>query len=81
MGHYADTPDERPLIGVPRPNIIENYAISAGYSGHGIQASIAAALGLTHKILRLEGKPRVDIPAIYSADRDLAKSKSDHSRL
>lgn len=81
MGHYADTPDEKPLIGVPRPNTLENYAVSTGYSGHGVQASVAAALGLTHKILQLKGRPDVEIPEIYDASRDLTQSKPDHSRL
>jgi len=81
MGHYADTPDERPLIGVPRPDILENYAVSTGYSGHGVQASIAAALGLTHDILQLSDPPIVKIPDSYYASRDLTRAKPDHSRL
>jgi hypothetical protein len=81
MGHYADTPDERPLIGRPEPDSIENYAVSTGYSGHGIQASIGAALGLTHQILELPGIPFPQIPDIYSAQRDLNVSMADHSRL
>ena len=81
MGHYADTPDERPLIGVPRPDTLENYAVSIGYSGHGVQASIAAALGLTHDILQISDPPVVKIPDSYSASRDLTRAKPDHSRL
>ena len=81
MGHYADTPDERPLIGLPRPEKLKNYGVSIGFSGHGVQASIAAALGLTHKILRLEDRPIVEIPGIYSASRDLSQTRPDHSRL
>ena len=81
MGHYADTPDERPLIGVPRADRLENYAVSTGFSGHGVQASIAAALGLTHEILQLKSSPIVEIPKIYIASRDFTKSIPDHSRL
>lgn len=81
LGHYADTADECPFIGRPRPDILENYAVSTGYSGHGIQASIAAALALTHEILRLDGDPCVKIPERYAADRDLTRSAPDHSRL
>ncbi|MFC1502135.1 NAD(P)/FAD-dependent oxidoreductase [bacterium] len=81
MGHYADTADERPFIGVPRPDSIENYAVSSGYSGHGVQASIAAAQGLAHTILQLKDPPVVLIPSIYAADRDLTGLNPDHSRL
>ena len=81
LGHYADTPDQRPLIGRPRPGMLENYSVSTGYSGHGVQAAVAAALGLAHEILHLEEECNVHIPRIYSADRDLSLSKPDHSRL
>ena len=81
LGHYADTSDERPLIGIPRPEKLENYAVSTGYSGHGVQASVASALGLAHRILRIEDEPVVDIPDIYDASRDLAGVQPDHSRL
>ncbi|MFH1942310.1 MAG: FAD-dependent oxidoreductase [bacterium] len=81
LGHYADTPDEKPLIGVPRPEKLKNYSVSTGYSGHGVQASVAAALGLEHKILRLKTEPIVEIPEIYAADRDLSHTAADHSRL
>jgi len=81
MGHYADTPDERPFIGVPRPHKIENYAVSSGYSGHGVQASVAAARGLGHTILQLKDSPDVKIPSFYAADRDLRSAHPDHSRL
>jgi glycine/D-amino acid oxidase-like deaminating enzyme len=81
MGHYADTVDERPLIGVPRPDRMENYAVSSGYSGHGVQASIAAARGLAQIILQIKDQPAVEIPSIYAADRNLTETGSDHSRL
>jgi glycine/D-amino acid oxidase-like deaminating enzyme len=81
MGHYADTPDERPLIGIPRPNHLNNYAVSTGYSGHGVQASIGAAAGLAHQILHPSGESKVIVPNIYTADRDLSLTRPDHSRL
>ena len=81
LGHYADTPDERPLIGVPSPDQLENYAVSTGYSGHGVQASIAAAVGLTHQILQLSDRPIVEIPEIYSASRNFSGTRPDQSRL
>jgi glycine/D-amino acid oxidase-like deaminating enzyme len=81
MGHYADTPDERPLIGVPRPDKLENYAVSTGYSGHGVMSSVASALGLTHQLLGMEGEPIVNIPHMYSARRDPTLFKPDDSQL
>jgi glycine/D-amino acid oxidase-like deaminating enzyme len=81
MGHYADTQDEKPLIGIPRPDRLENYAVSIGYSGHGVMGSVAAALGLTHKILQLDSEPKVRIPESYSAGRDPSQTKPDNSRL
>jgi len=81
MGHYADTPDERPLIGIPRPDKLQNYAVSTGYSGHGVMGSVAAALGLSHHILELEDKPLVEIPQYYSASRDPTQYKPDDSQL
>ena len=80
LGHYADTPDERPLIGAPRPEKLSNYAVSIGYSGHGVQASVAAAIGLSYNILGIADSP-VRVPEIYSASRDLGREKPDHSRL
>lgn len=80
LGHYADTPDERPLIGVPRPWKLSNYAVSIGYSGHGVQASVAAAVGLSHEILGIADSP-VHVPGIYAADRDLGMMRPDRSRL
>ncbi len=81
MGHYADTPDERPLIGAPRPDKLINFAVSTGYSGHGVMGSIASALGLTHQLLELSGSPKVIIPEIYSARRDPTIHKPDASQL
>lgn len=81
LGHYADTPDERPFIGLPRPGKLSNYAVSTGYSGHGVQAAIAAGLGLTHRILELDGEPSAAIPPVYTADRDLSGVRPDRSRL
>lgn len=81
MGHYADTQDEKPLIGIPRPDKLCNYAVSIGYSGHGVMGSAATALGLTHKILRLDSEPKVRILESYSASRDPSQTKPDDSRL
>jgi glycine/D-amino acid oxidase-like deaminating enzyme len=60
---------------------MENYAVSSGYSGHGVQASIAAARGLAQIILQINDQPAVEIPSIYAADRKLTETVSDHSRL
>ena len=81
LGHYADTPDERPMIGLPKPDKLENYAVSTGYSGRGVQASVAAALGLTHQVLNLDEPSTVKIPKIYAADRDLSLAAPDLSRF
>ena len=81
MGHYADTQDENPLIGIPRPDKLCNYAVSIGYSGHGVMGSVAAALGLTHKILQFDGESKVKIPELYSARRDPSQTKPDDSKL
>ena len=81
MGHYADTPDEKPLIGIPRPDKLQNYAVSTGYSGHGVMGSVASALGFTHRILQLDEEPVVEIPESYAADRDPHASEPDDSRL
>lgn len=81
MGHYADTQDEKPMIGIPRSDKICNYAVSIGYSGHGVMGSVAAAMGLTKKILHLDNKIEVTIPNSYSASRNPSIQKPDDSRL
>ena len=79
LGHYADSPDQKPFIGLPWADLAENYWVSTGYSGHGVMASSAAGLGLADLIL--ENESRIIIPSDYAADRDPTRVHADGSRL
>ena len=79
LGHYADSPDQKPFIGIPWPDLMENYWVSTGYSGHGVMASVSTGLGLSDRILG--AVPRIEIPSVYAADRDPTLVHADGSRL